>query len=192
MVFAGHKRALGYGYATTTPDEVMNNGVFNEEQEKRPIFNGRSFSRLGLPVSLFCPAFAQLLYDLDHVETRRVVPEILKSTAHLFAAAQQEYTSVEGFRQTMSPILHRIFRITETEISTKFKSTWQDRYVENDGVVLATPSDSQHAIVWNEKWRLTLCEADIPSVYAYRKHLAFNDKVRPEGTFWVFRTHRRV
>jgi hypothetical protein len=71
--------------------------LFESQQEKYPVYNGRPANRKGPPLAIYHVAFAQLidaLQDLDKV----VDPQEMKrvdDTAKLFLASTQIYTTDE-------------------------------------------------------------------------------------------------
>ena len=165
---------------------MKTSSAFVKAQEEYPIFSGRPFNRLGLPISLFCPAFARLLYNLQHLPARATDQETLESTILLFGIVQQRYGSEIDYQRAITPMISKILQLPEEELSRarSYTSSRSHHVAESDIAVfvpLAGGSQVQCANALHIEVKLALLEADIQSIYTHRKHVTHKDAVRPEG-----------
>ena len=136
FLFAGHASSVQQGKDAPAPSIAAKTTTFKEEQEKRPIFNGRPFENHGLPVHLFHPAFSQFQRTRDDPS--------LNLTAKDYHNAHQYITLSAALYDTESLRQEAILRSLNSAISFDLHGVKSEGgTMPNGSIVLRTASDSQ-------------------------------------------------
>jgi hypothetical protein len=117
--FSDHNRATAWGKtpASRSASAVLQPALLAREQQERPIFMGRPFPRLAMPISLFYPDFSQIQEELQSLDSRTRDPTQVGCTAKLFAVMQQadEFADDDSFHKACSPIIRQLLDIGDDE-----------------------------------------------------------------------------
>ncbi|KAI0338085.1 hypothetical protein BDW22DRAFT_1348635 [Trametopsis cervina] len=130
------KTARRYAVSARRPSAALSD--FFAEQIKHPIYNGRPFARVGLPVAIFIPAVAKLQDNLENIGTYQPRATTVALTAKLCRIiSQQDFRKDSVFMEAVNPVLSEILGLENGELQQFYQT--QDltgrRFVESDGVV---------------------------------------------------------
>ncbi|KAF9496897.1 hypothetical protein BDN71DRAFT_1388502 [Pleurotus eryngii] len=85
---------------------------FQNEQEKRPTYNGRPSTRIGPPITIYNRAFAIIRDRLKNLSKEHLTPDLVLDTSQLFDAAAVIYDEENKREDAIYPILERLLGVT--------------------------------------------------------------------------------
>jgi hypothetical protein len=107
MIHSDHAMAVQHGISARAPSSASRYTMLPEEQQKRPIYNGRPDSLHGPPITIYHSVFAEFKDNISN-PIKSYTPEELQSTHDLFVTASRLYPSELQRRSDQDPILSRL------------------------------------------------------------------------------------
>ncbi|KAI0338332.1 hypothetical protein BDW22DRAFT_1401804 [Trametopsis cervina] len=164
--------------AAKPSDTVKSNTIHYQEQAARPIYNGRPFTCIRLPVSILDPTLAQLQDDVEHIDKHPPKAETVAQTAKLVHTLQQQHENENKMMVVTMPLFLQLLGIDPSEAKTNYKLGSPSITASDAAVLFPLADPESFAIALHFEGKLSLTEADVESILTYRKHVAYRDELQ--------------